>query len=93
MGHFTIGWGWNMDANPLPPDIREYLDRNGFIAPSHAERLLDICIDKAIEGCQSLWPDFDEFPLQAQEALIDVVYNMGAGKIKKSCSAFRDRCR
>jgi len=87
-GHWTIGWGWNMDANPLPEDIRIYLNYNGFIAPSHAERLLTISIEHAIEECKGLWQDFESFPLNAQEALIDVVFNMGAGKIKNKFPSF-----
>lgn len=87
-GHWTIGWGWNMDANPLPDDIRIYLKANGMIAPSHAERLLTISIGKAIDGCKGLWPDFEKFPLNAQEALIDVVFNMGSAKIKKAFPRF-----
>jgi len=87
-GHMTIGWGWNMDANPLPKDVQSYLDGNGLIAPSHAERLLTISIGRAIEGCKHLWPNFESFPLNAQEALIDVVFNMGAGKIEQKFPRF-----
>lgn len=87
-GHWTIGWGWNLDANPLPKDVQTYLDANHIIAPAHAERLLTLSIAKAIEGCKHLWPEFESFPLNCQEALVDVVFNMGAGKIKSEFPRF-----
>ena len=30
-GHWTIGYGWNIDANPLPPEIAAYERVNGQI--------------------------------------------------------------
>ena len=59
--HMTIGWGYNMDAHTLPADIKTYLNANGLIAPSHAERLLNITVHEALDGCRYIWPEFDEF--------------------------------
>lgn len=83
-----------MDAHQLPWDIKTYLMTNGMIAPSHAERLLDIGIKEAVEGCNDIWPLFGDFPMAVQEALIDFVYNLGhwgALKFKKAVAAIEAR--
>lgn len=89
-GHRTIGWGYNLDAHTLPADIKIYLDNNGMIAPSHAERLLNITVQESLDGCRFVWPEFDEFPIMVQEALVDFVFNLGtdgAANFVKACAA------
>ena len=81
--HKTIGWGWNLDANPLPKDIQAYLDGNGLITPAHAERLLDISIGNAIASCKRLFPRFDYFDETRKAALTDFLFNIGIGTAKK----------
>lgn len=46
-GFMTIGVGWNMDANPLPDDIMEYLCEEGEITQEMSDRLLKISSKKA----------------------------------------------
>ena len=89
-GHMTIGWGWNLDTNPLPPDIKTYFDANHLIAPSHAERLLTISICNAIDGCKRIWAGFNDFPMNVQEALVDLIFNMGQKKVAGSFPRFCD---
>lgn len=78
-GASTIGWGHNIDANPLPKDIAGYLDANGTISPEMAERLLDMDIAAALRSCRKLYPEFDEFTEPRQMALADFLYNVGEG--------------
>ena len=73
----TIGVGWNMDANPLPADIQEYLDANGEITDEMINELFDISLDRAIAGCKALFPDFDNFSDGVKMALTDFVFQMG----------------
>jgi lysozyme len=76
-GHWTIGYGWNLDANPLPPDMAACLRSTGAITIEMAEWLLDVSIDCAIKQCRSIYPGFDEFTEARRAALIDFVFNLG----------------
>lgn len=82
-GHQTIGYGHNIDANPLPKDIAGYLDANGTIRPEMAERLLDMDIAAAIRSCRKLYPEFDEFSDTRKMALIDFLFNVGEGTARE----------
>jgi lysozyme len=82
-GKNTIGVGWNMDANPLPRDIKAYLDDHGEITDTMVYRLLDLSLDTAIENCLKLYNHFKEFPEKIQMCLVDLMFNMGLGKMKK----------
>jgi GH24 family phage-related lysozyme (muramidase) len=79
----TICWGRNIDANPLPADIQAYLDANGHLLPEHCERLLDADIATAYTACKKLYPKFDTFSDNRQDALIDMMFNMGASTLRK----------
>lgn len=76
-GKNTIGVGWNMDANPLPPEIATYLKKNGQISDDIIDRLLDISIRHAQADCRVLFPDFDTFTDRRKFALIDFLFNVG----------------
>lgn len=78
-GARTIGYGWNMDAHPLPDDIAACLRVNGEITQDMAERLLDISTDTAIRQAWVIFPQFGEFSERRQMALVDFLFNVGAG--------------
>jgi GH24 family phage-related lysozyme (muramidase) len=82
-GHWTIGVGWNLDSNPLPPDIAAYEKEKGNISDDMIDHLLSISIDRSILDCIKLWPKFDSFPERVQMALCDIVFNMGAAGVAK----------
>lgn len=82
-GYNSIGYGFNVDANPLPGDIRVYLQKHGVILPEMAERLLDICVSSAIRACERLYPEFHTFSERRQLALLDLAYNMGETRLRK----------
>lgn len=77
-GKLTIGWGWNLD-NALPLDIAACFRVTGSITEEMAERLLTISIDAAERNCGFIYPGFDGFSKQRRVALIDFVFNLGAG--------------
>ena len=77
-GHWTIGWGWNLDANPLPPDMAACLRATGRITEEMAEWLLTLSIDCAIKQCRSIYPGYDAFSEARRAALTDFVFNVGA---------------
>lgn len=76
-GFNTIGVGWNMDANPLPKKIRDYLKEHGEITDKMVDDLLRISIGVAVTGCLDLFPDFEKFSDNRRMALIDFVFNLG----------------
>eukprot|EP01106_Pelomyxa_sp_JSP_P002387 TRINITY_DN13631_c0_g1_i1.p1 TRINITY_DN13631_c0_g1~~TRINITY_DN13631_c0_g1_i1.p1 ORF type:complete len:150 (-),score=1.87 TRINITY_DN13631_c0_g1_i1:5-454(-) len=82
-GHITIGWGHNIDANGLPDDIEAFLKKEGYILPIHGQRLLEEDIQITYKACQRLYPRFDSFSPERQDALIDFVFNLGEGSVKK----------
>jgi lysozyme len=82
-GHHTIGYGHNIDANPLPPYIEGYLMANGSITPQMAEFLLDNDIQIALSSCRKLYPKFDTLPDDVQDVLVDFVFNVGMGTALK----------
>ncbi len=84
----TIGCGWNMNVHKLPPDIQEYLDAHGEITMEMVDKLLDISIDIATIDAQVLFKDFYHFSDRRQEALVDLVFNMGATKIRRLFPSF-----
>jgi lysozyme len=82
-GKRTIGWGHNIDANPLPKDIEGYLFAYGLILPEHAERLLDNDICTATQDCQRVYFGFDEFSEARRMALTDFLFNVGMSTAMK----------
>jgi lysozyme len=76
--HKTVGYGWNLD-NALPSDIASYLRIHGSITEPMAERLLNISITTATDDCRAIFPGFDDFTEARRFALIDFVFNVGAG--------------
>jgi len=92
-GHLTIGYGWNLDANPLPADYASCLRVTGAITEAIAEHLLTISIDGAERQCKALFPKFGEFSEARQVALIDWMFNLGIGTVlsfKKALAAILD---
>lgn len=77
-GKWTIGVGYNFDDNPLPDDIEKYLSINECITPEMADRLLDLSIGWATADCHKLFPLFNEFSRNRQDALIDFLFNLGS---------------
>ena len=73
----TIGFGHNMDANPLPDMIQHQLDTFGSITEDMAMELLDHDILDAIFNCQRLYRDFEKFTERRKMALVDFIFNVG----------------
>lgn len=84
-GFNTIGVGYNFDANPLPSDIADYLNKNGKITNDMIDRLLFLSVSTATADCHSLFPEFDNFTEARRMALVDFLFNIG----KKRAMGFR----
>jgi lysozyme len=89
-GAWTIGYGWNIKANPLPSDVASMLNLTGQITKPVAERLLNISIESATRQAWDIFPGFGGFSENRQAALVDWIFNIGAGKaltFKKAMAA------
>jgi lysozyme len=89
-GKQTIGYGWNMEAQPLPADMAACLRITGAITEDMAERLLNISITTATDDCRAIYPGFDGFTEARRAALVDFCFNVGstvALKFKKMRAA------
>ena len=82
-GAWTIGVGHNFDANPLPPDIAEYLNKYGRITDAMIDRLLEQDIRQAVADCHVLFPEFDSMSEARRMALTDFVFQHGFVRAKK----------
>lgn len=81
-GHASIGYGWNLDEWPLPPEIASHYHLWGRITEEMADQLLDIQIGIALADCRKLYPGFDGFSEERRAALIDFLYNLGIVRAK-----------
>jgi len=82
-GFKTIGVGWNIDANPLPKKIADYLKEHGEITDHMIDDLLRISIGVAVSDCIKLFPDFEKFSDNRRMALIDFVFNLGGHRTSR----------
>ena len=76
-GKLTIGVGHNIDANPLPIDIKRHLEKYGSIDNEMIDRLLNADIRHAVADCQVIFPAFNTFSDNRRMALIDFVFQLG----------------
>lgn len=76
-GANTIGVGWNMDANPLPKNIADYLKKHGEITDTMIDILLSLSVKNAISDCLDLFPNWDNISVNRRMALIDFVFQLG----------------
>lgn len=92
-GHKTIGVGFNMEVNIMPSDIASHLRLKGYLPDDMINRLLDISIDTAVMNCKEIYKGFDGFSENRQLALIDFLFNVGAGtaiRFKKMRAAIKE---
>lgn len=82
-GKQTIGFGHNLDAAPLIPDVAANLRVNGYVTPAGARRQLEHDIKGAVKVAQRLFVGFDDLPMEKQEALIDMAFNLGEGTLSR----------
>lgn len=82
-GYLTVGVGFNLDAHRPPEHIAARLRATGTITIDDAYELLDISVTATILSCKEMFSDFDSYSDARQEAIADLVFNMGAGGFKK----------
>jgi len=82
-GFRTIGIGYNFDVNPLPMDIKEYLGANGRITDEMVDRLFTKSLSDAVGACIRQYPGFATFSENRRLALVDFMFNLGPGRVRK----------
>lgn len=83
-GKRTIGYGYNLDANPLGlrPDEMANLCKSGISEPEALELLTDMISDIEQSIIKHLkW--FDKLCPERQAALVDMTYNLGINGVLK----------
>jgi len=81
--HWTIGYGWNIEAHPLPEHIAAELKAHARITEEQAEELLTISLEAALLNAEAIFPGFPDFTEDRQDALTDFVFNVGTGTAMK----------
>jgi len=76
-GKLTIGVGHNIDANPLPIDIKRHLAQYGSIDNEMIDRLLNTDIRHAVADCQVIFPAYNTMSDNRRMALVDFVFQLG----------------
>ena len=82
-GFWTIGYGWNIEAHPLPEHIAAELRAHSRITEEMAEELLTISLEAALLNAEAIFPGFQDFSDDRQDALTDFVFNVGTGTAMK----------
>jgi len=82
-GFWTIGYGWNIEAHPLPEHIAAELKAHARITEEQAEELLTISLEAAQLKAEAIFPGFQDFTENRQDALTDFVFNVGTGTAMK----------
>jgi lysozyme len=62
--------------------MAEYLHDNGEITIEMLEELFESDVGHALDGCHKLYPDYDNFTENRQNALCDFVFQVGIGTAK-----------
>ena len=81
-GFNTIGYGYNIDANPLNDQQKKLLNEDGTISKENASKLLLDSIPRYEADARELI-DFDYLNDARKALAIDLVYNLGKNGFEK----------
>ena len=82
--HNTIGYGYNLDANPLNLNSLDISQAFRHGMPEHeASRLLSLMIDKVTKALHEALPWWSKVPGERQDVLINMAYNLGVDGLLK----------
>ncbi|MCK9341129.1 MAG: hypothetical protein M0P37_05205 [Synergistaceae bacterium] len=82
-GKRTIGYGHNLEAAPLLPEIATFFENNGCIMPYMAEDQLDHDISVAEGVARRLFVGFDELSEARRDVLTDMAFNLGEESLSR----------
>lgn len=79
-GYWTIGYGFNLEAHGMVKDGRPTIGR---CTREQAETWLAVEMRKADAAARRIYPAFETFPDAVKAIVVDLVYNMGEGTLRK----------
>ncbi len=85
-GKMTIGYGHNFQDNGFPDEFFDFIDFRDIaegISELEAEFLLESDIRAFVPEAKSIFKNFDNLNEERQEALINMLFNMGAPVLRK----------
>lgn len=86
-GHRTIGYGWNLDAKPLPFGVGSKLKNGRWrISQAEADALLDVSMRTHWQELVQALPwveagNIDDLNKWRQAALLDMAFNLGIPRL------------
>ncbi len=94
-GRLTIGWGQNIEANPLTGFIKWYYERHLEITLEMADYLLDVSLRDAILKARAHFPVWGDLDDVRRAVIVNMIFNMGIGGVLlfygfRACLAKKD---
>lgn len=80
-GFDTIGYGRNIEANPLSADEKAKLV-NGEVSKEVAKEWLEAELSRCYDSCNNAFAWFKDLDTKRAGAIVDMAYNMGLGTLK-----------
>ncbi|WP_289688008.1 glycoside hydrolase family protein [Helicobacter rodentium] len=80
-GFDTIGYGRNIEANPLSAEEKAKLI-NGKVSKEVAQEWLEQELSRCYDGCDKAFSWFKDLDTKRAGAIVDMAYNMGLGTLK-----------
>ncbi len=88
-GFDTIGYGRNIQANPLSAEERAQLNANGSISEKVAREWLRVNLEKCYQELVQNFKWFEGLDTKRKGALVDFLYNVGLGTFKSFKNTLR----
>lgn len=89
-GKLTVGWGRNLEANPLSPEERAMGARYGWTSKEFLNALFENDVRDVERAMREEFPWSEELDPARQAALANMIFQMGAegvGKFERSLAA------
>lgn len=86
--HWTVGWGWNLDANPVSG-----ITHTTRISLAKAEELLEISLNNAADAASNAFPWAARLDPVRQAVLLAMCFQLGVAGVRgfrKFLAALRD---
>lgn len=80
-GFDTIGYGRNIEANPLSAEEKAKLV-NGEVSKEVAKEWLEAELSRCYDACNNAFAWFKDLDTKRAGAIVDMAYNMGIGRLK-----------
>lgn len=92
-GYDTIGYGRNIEANPLTESEKKFLNTDGSVSDAVAKGWLYKELSRCYDDCNKAFYWFKDLDIKRAGAIVDMAYNMGLKTLKgfKNSLRFMER--